>query len=185
MCHDYVDVCLQQTLLDSINGYQEVSLIAWSMGVWVGQCLFSDMPQRLERKIAVNGTLCPIHDNFGISPETFSATLEHFNETTRLKFYRRMCRKTEILECFLANQPQRDLDNQREELESLLENADCRADSESIYTDIVVADKDFIVPTENQLQYWHKNRVHLVDGYHFLFYDWKSWDEMLQDLGSR
>jgi pimeloyl-[acyl-carrier protein] methyl ester esterase len=183
MCCNFAEPSLHHDLLNAMDGYPEVSLIAWSMGVWAGQYLFSGIPQRFTKNIAINGTLCPIHDLYGIPVELFAATLAGFNAASRLKFYRRMCGGRDILERFLAHQPIRQIDDQREELEYLMGKTDCSPTGNSIYTDIVIADKDRIMPTENQQRFWQSAKIHVVDGSHFLFYGWDSWDTLLQDPG--
>jgi biotin synthesis protein BioG len=181
MCYDYASLEADLDFGALIGGYAEAALLGWSMGVWAGQHLFSSMPEVFTRRIAVNGTLCPIHDSLGIPVEIFSSTLAHFNQTARLKFYRRMCREHQLLEQFLAHQPQRQVDDQRRELAALLDHADCLAAEGAIYTDILVADRDLILPTANQKRFWGQRKFHLVDGCHFLFYRWRSWDDMLWD----
>ncbi len=181
MCYDYTDLEVEEDLSAVIASYAEAYLVGWSMGVWAGQCLFAASAGRFQRKIAINGTLCPIHDRFGIPVEIFSSTLENFNEAVRLKFYRRMCRERGILETFLAHQPERGLDNQRLELRRLLQATDCLSPDVSIYTDIVIAARDFILPTANQERFWRDHNIHILDGPHFLFYGWESWDDVLHD----
>ncbi len=181
MCYDYTNLEVEEDLSAVIASYAEVSLVGWSMGVWAGQCLFAASACQFQRRIAINGTLCPIHDRFGIPVEIFSSTLENFNEAARLKFYRRMCRERRTLETFLAHQPERGIDNQRLELRRLLQATDCLAADVSIYTDIVIAARDFILPTANQERFWHGHNIHTLDGSHFLFYGWENWDDILQD----
>jgi pimeloyl-[acyl-carrier protein] methyl ester esterase len=183
MCYDYTDLEVDLDMIALIGSYAEAHLLGWSMGVWAGQCLFAAAAGQFQRKIAINGTLCPIHDRFGIPVEIFSSTLEHFNISARLKFYRRMCRERGILETFLANQPERKIDEQRAELEHLLQTTDCLSAAASIYTDILIANRDYILPTANQRRFWQQKKVHLVDGCHFLFYGWNSWDDILRDPG--
>ncbi len=77
--------------------YEELILAGWSMGVVVGQLLFQKNKEMFQKRIAINGTLCPIDDRFGIPRDTFQATHDNYNEATRLKFYRRMCREKSIL----------------------------------------------------------------------------------------
>lgn len=183
MCYDYTGLKVDEDISKIIESYTEAHLISWSMGVWAGQYLFSSTADQFQRKIAVNGTLCPIHDLYGIPVEIVSSTLDNFNGTARLKFYRRMCRERKNLETFLANQPERDIDDQRQELETLLQRTDCLLADVSIYTDVVIAKNDFVLPTANQERFWQKKNIHLVDGYHFLFYGWRSWDELFHDPG--
>jgi biotin synthesis protein BioG len=102
-----------------VGKYMHVHLVSWSMGVWAGQKLFSARAHLLDRTIAINGTLCPIDDRFGIPIEVFDATLAEFNEHARKKFYKRMCREKNNLNVFLNNQPQRSLEDQGQELIAL------------------------------------------------------------------
>jgi biotin synthesis protein BioG len=183
MCYDYTDLEADEDIIALIGSYAEAHLLGWSMGVWAGQCLFAAAAGRFQRKIAINGTLCPIHDRFGIPVKIFSSTLDNFNESARLKFYRRMCRERWTLEAFLANQPERKIEDQRVELEHLLHTTNCLSAAASIYTDIVIAGRDFIMPTANQERFWQQKKVHLVDDCHFLFYGWNSWDDILRDPG--
>jgi pimeloyl-[acyl-carrier protein] methyl ester esterase len=183
MCYDYSDLKLDEDIPAIIGIYAEAHLIGWSMGVWAGQHLFSSSSCQFKNGIAVNGTLCPIHDLYGIPVEIFSSTLEHFNESARLKFYRRMCRDRGNLEAFLTHQPERTIEDQRQELEDLLQKTDCLSADTSIYTEAVIAEKDYILPASNQQRFWRQKKVHLVDGYHFLFYGWNSWDELIHDPG--
>jgi pimeloyl-[acyl-carrier protein] methyl ester esterase len=183
MCYDYSELGLDEDISIVISYYKEAYLVGWSMGVWAGQHLFARSYGRFRKRMAVNGTLCPINDHYGIPFDVFSSTLEHFGETARLKFYRRMCRDRENLEGFLSNQPKRGLDDQRHELEILLRTADCLPADASIYTDVVIAGRDSIIPTTNQRRFWEKKMVHLIDGSHFPFYGWRSWDEVICQPG--
>jgi pimeloyl-[acyl-carrier protein] methyl ester esterase len=182
MFYDYVDLVPDQDLEELLSSYEETALIAWSMGVWVGQQVFNPYRQQLQMTLAVNGTLCPIDDQFGIPKDLFQATLEHFNEKQRLKFYHRMCRDRTIYRDFLRDQPARSVENQKKELSALLKSAGCQQQGSSFYQTALVADHDFIMPTANQLNFWPGKTVKRVDGYHFLFYSYRSWDEIVGEI---
>jgi len=169
-------------LADLFNRYTHVSLIAWSMGVWAGQRIFHPWRQHLQTAIAVNGTLCPIDDRFGIPVQIYDSTLAGFNEAGRLKFYRRMCHHRNILDTFLAHQPQRSIANQRLELAALPGQVICQPAESAIYTKSVVTTRDLIMPTANQLAFWQGRDVLSLEGSHFPFYRWESWEEMLNAL---
>ena len=179
MFFDYYDLILDCDLATLFQSYQDIVLISWSMGVWAGQQIFQPWSHRLRKAIAVNGTLCPIHDQFGIPVALYEATLAQFSEAGRLKFYRRMCRDHRSVDAFLKNQPQRSLENQRRELASLLGQVSCRPAEDAIYTQVVIADKDLVVPAANQLAFWQGEGVHRIEGAHFPFYGWQSWDELV------
>jgi len=83
MLFDYRDLALDCNLATLFDSYQSAFLVSWSMGVWVGQQIFQSWSHCLQGAIAINGTLCPIHDQFGIPEQLYDATLEQFNATAR------------------------------------------------------------------------------------------------------
>lgn len=179
MFYDYsstvLDVDLQQLFVE----YTSVVLVSWSMGVWAGQQLFAGCPDVFATAIAINGTLCPIDDQYGIPEKTVRGTLENFDDKGRLKFYYRMFRNRELYRDFIRQQPRRSVADQQQELAALLETAVCKVEEEPVYTTAIVSNRDLIMPTKNQLRFWPEKRVKLVDGSHFLFYSYDSWDELI------
>jgi biotin synthesis protein BioG len=159
--------------------YAEIYLVGWSMGVWAGQRMFSPVREHFQAAIAVNGTLCPIHDRFGIPEATITGTLRNFSEVSRGKLYQRMCRDRQGRLVFQENLPARSLDGQKEELQALMRTCDCRPAEESLYSHVMVADKDAVMPTANQLQFWQAADPRVVCGGHFPFHLWPSWDAFL------
>ena len=180
MFYDYSSLESTIVLADIIASYESTSLISWSMGVWAGQQIFNGIQNLLTSAIAINGTLCPIDDTYGIPVKTATATLNNFDEKQRLKFYYRMCRDRNLYKKFIKNQPKRTVADQKQELSSLLENAVCKISEKPVYNKAIVATHDFIIPTENQLHFWPEKIVKQVDGSHFLFYAYKTWDELLE-----
>jgi biotin synthesis protein BioG len=179
MLHDYRQLRYPAELETIARKYDQVHLVSWSMGVWVGQKLFSGKRQLFHRTIAINGTLCPVDDRYGIPNQVFKATLAGFDESARLKFYRRMCREKANLKLFLARQPRRSVQDQREELAALQTMVDCLPAGESIYQEIIISEYDWIVPSVNQFDFWRGRLVTPVTGFHFLFNLWQSWDHLL------
>jgi len=184
MLYDYRDLVGDSAVEAIALQYRQVILIGWSMGVWVGQKLFGDKKHVFQRTIAINGTLCPIDDTYGIPVQVYDGTLANFSESTRLRFYQRMCREKANYSSFLARQPRRSLENQGEELAVFKKMVDCRPAEESLYEEIIVADKDFIVPTANQFHYWQARQVTVVSGFHFLFNLFTSWEQLLDCTGA-
>ena len=162
--------------------YQSIYLVSWSMGVVNGQKAFAESADHFERKIAINGTLQPVHDDFGIPVVTCLATLRNMGEETLVKFYRRMCRSSAVLEKFLHNRPNRSIESIQHELQVIVENAPNSVKGQSIYTDVVVATDDRIIPSDNQVRFWHDSKVLSLQGAHFPFYTWKSWDELMREV---
>ncbi|MCX5871464.1 MAG: DUF452 family protein [Deltaproteobacteria bacterium] len=179
MLFDYRDPTLDCDLATLFKQYQNTFLVSWSMGVWAGQQIFQPWSHCLQGAMAINGTLCPVHDQFGIPVQLYAATLEQFSETTRLKFYRRMCRDRQTFNTFLDNQPQRSVQNQGLELAALQGQVTCHPAETAIYTHVLIADQDMVVPTANQLAFWQGREVRRIEGPHFLFYGWNTWDELV------
>ena len=88
LCFDYRTLDFDYT---PIEGYTEIRLLAWSMGVWVASRVFTGHSFSWQMKLAVNGTPFPIDDRRGIPEMIFKGTLEHFSEDTLTRFRRRMC----------------------------------------------------------------------------------------------
>jgi pimeloyl-[acyl-carrier protein] methyl ester esterase len=180
MLYDYSHLESTTDIVPIIESYEKTFLVSWSMGVWAGQQLFTGLQYLLTSCLAINGTLCPIDDQYGIPEETVYATLENFDEKQRQKFYYRMCRDRELYKKFIRNQPKRTVADQKQELSRLLENTNCETLEKTVYDKAIVAEHDFVIPTQNQLQFWPEKMVKLVDGSHFLFYAYTSWDALLE-----
>jgi biotin synthesis protein BioG len=169
-------------IADLFSHYAHITLISWSMGVWAGQQLFGPWAHRLQSAIAINGTLCPIDDRFGIPAQVYAATLAQFNEAGRLKFYRRMCHDRKILETFFLHQPKRSLASQRLELAALQKQVSCQSAESSIYTRVIITSQDLVMPTASQLAFWQGQNILSLEGSHFPFYRWNSWETVLKAL---
>ena len=180
MFHNYQDLVPDREIQELFDQYPKVILLAWSMGVWAGQKVFAPYKEQLFAAVAINGTLCPVHDRFGIAVATAKATCEQLNEKSRLKFYQRMCREREVYKKFMANGPARSTADQKDELKQLLEMVQCDTPGDPIYQRALVAEKDFIISSKNQLQFWNPDSVQLIAGYHFLFYAYDRWDELAE-----
>ncbi|MBU0665568.1 MAG: DUF452 family protein [Proteobacteria bacterium] len=182
MLSDYRDLALDFDPETLFSQYQRIFLISWSMGVWAGQQIFQPWSHLLQGAMAINGTLCPIHDQFGIPVQLYGATLEQFSEASRLKFYRRMCRDRQTLDTFLGHQPQRSIESQRLELSALQRQVSCQPAEDAIYKKIVIGTQDMVVPTAHQIAFWQGREISRVEGAHFLFYGWNSWDDLVGTL---
>lgn len=185
ICFNYA---AQPQSLPNIPGlsqrYSKVILIAWSMGVAYAQRNFAEVSGCFAETIAINGTLRPIDDDFGIPVSIFQATLDHLNEESLEKFYRRMFRSAAEYRQFLPFRPQRFLEDQRRELALMLQEKISFAESASIYNRVVIADKDLVVPSKNQYRFWPAPQIETITGGHFPFYAWQSWDDLINQIGS-
>lgn len=161
MLWDYRDMDFD---LGILNGYNEVRVLAWSMGVWAaGKALGgADMVNGL--RLAVNGTPFPVDDSKGIPTAIFDGTLNGLSERTLAKFRRRMCGSTEALEQLLSCGLTRSVDELREELAAIRET-ECSAVHETcdtghfFWSHAIVGARDMIFPSANQKLAWESSDV--------------------------
>lgn len=52
--------------------YGQITLLAWSFGVWVAEQVCRDIPFR--RAVALNGTPLPVDARYGIPPQAMAVT---------------------------------------------------------------------------------------------------------------
>ncbi len=184
VCSNYMDITVVPDIERLKRNYTGIILIGWSMGVAYGQQLYFEKSSCFTKKIAVNGTLCPVNDSYGIPPGIFESTLDNMNEKTLLRFYKRMCRSREVYSDFLENRPVRNITSQTQELKTILGSTVCLGEEKSIYTDVIISDKDYIIPTNNQQQFWQSSNAVTIPASHFPFYLWKSWDDLVESTRS-
>lgn len=185
-CYDYSDGLCRIDIKNLAQKYNRIHLVGWSMGVVYGQKHFEDVADYFNKTIAVNGTLLPVDELYGIPVDICRATLEALDEETSLKFYRRMFRPASVFETFMNNRPQRAIDDIKNELAAIMTDLQKTDWESSIYTDILISDKDMIIPTKNQLRFWTKAKareVKRLESGHFPFYLWNSWDDLLDYAG--
>ena len=63
VCYDYRTLDFDKSIFDR---YQRVNVVTWSMGVWVGSLILSNIPQNKILSIAFNGSISPIDNLEGI-----------------------------------------------------------------------------------------------------------------------
>lgn len=167
LCYDYRDMDFDTALLD---GYADIRVIAWSMGVWVASRVLSGYgtARRLPvaGSIAVNGTMFPVDDLRGIPVKIFEGTLENMSRPVLDKFIRRMCAGN--LAEYRSRGPQRDADELKDELAALysaVKEADREPDYE--WTEAVIGLKDMIFPAENQRRAWAGTDIAGIDAPHY------------------
>lgn len=172
LCFDYRSPDFDYALLD---GYREIRLLAWSMGVWAaGQTLAGrDYPWQM--RLAVGGTPFPIDDCRGIPEAVFRGTLAHFSDAVLVRFRRRICGTAEQVKEFLSHRPYRPVEELREELQALAACACCPSAS-FVWDKAIIGTCDKIFPPANQREAWRDVEVIERDVEH---YDGGLFDRLL------
>lgn len=183
MIYDYNNMDIPDEL-KTLNNYESKILAAWSMGVftaYLNRVLFEDF----NKKIAVNGTITPVDDKFGIPVKIFELTLKHAASGLGGKFYKNVFQTFKEYEEYLKNPVQRSIENRVEELENLydlIRQQPAGFDGEKFYDCAVVCQNDKIIPSANQSASHNKNNVPVLslDCGHFPFYNFSKWDEIIE-----
>ena len=147
-----------------LKRYSEKYLVAWSMGVMVGTCFDINYTSTT----AVNGTLKPIDEIFGIHPKIYDLTIKGFNEKGRERFL-----KTIFNEKFNPN-VSRGIEEQRSELVAIKTYS---AKEDFKYLKVYISDNDKIIPTKSQIEYWGVSAN--LKGAHCPFDMFTKWSELL------
>lgn len=167
LVYDYRDDDFDGSVLE---GYDEICVLAWSLGVWHADRFISSHSRLpITRTVAVNGTLRPINGSLGIPPRIYDLTALLPDERALAKFYRRICGGQGAMEQLMPVMPQRHLDELRDELLAVRERipADGNIDT-SNWDEVYLSDNDLIFPFDNMKRAWESavTRVRILAGAH-------------------
>ena len=180
--YDYNELNLPKEL-ENLQNYEHKYLLAWSMGVFVAY-EFRKLFEDFDYKIAINGTITPVDNEFGIPVKMFELTLKHAAIGLAGKFYQNVFKNSEEFEIYSKTSVQRTIENRVSELENLyniIKKKDYKK-AESFYDCAIVSDFDKIIPPKNQIASHQKNNeliITLPFG-HFPFYNFTSWSEIIK-----
>ena len=150
----------------NICHYSQKHLVAWSMGVMIATLFDIDYLS----KTAINGTLKPIDDRFGIPNRIYDLTLRGFSPKGAERFIKSMYSESSSD----IYPPKREFENQKSELEALTHY---EANQDFKYDRIIISSKDRIIPTKNQCAFWGAKPD--IEGGHAPFNLYKNWSELL------
>lgn len=180
--YDYNDFKLPEEL-KNIKNYKHKYLITWSMGVFVAN-LFKNLFSDFEYKMAINGTISPVDNEFGIPIKMFELTLKHAKIGLEGKFYKNVFQTEEEFQEYSKTPVGRTIENRVSELENLYTEIKNHKELEiqKFYDFAIVSDFDKIIPPKNQIASHNQNKVIVLSlpyG-HFPFYHYSKWNEILE-----
>lgn len=165
--------------IELIVSYSEVILIAWSMGVWAAAKTLFTTGVKINKSIAINGTLSPVDDNNGIPISIFKGTIDNFSERNKQKFDRRMHASMSDNQKFKEIESSRLLEDQLDELKLIYDLA-MEEQVDSKFDKAIVGTSDLIFPTRNQLHFWKERAdIRELELPHFPFFSFNSWTEIV------
>lgn len=184
-CSGY-DVCMfydyrsLEKLDVDFSGYDEVNIIAWSMGVWAASQVIQELDINIDRAVTINGTEKPISDIYGIPEKVFNGTLSGWDNKNRIKFNIRMMGGGESYKRFSGMLSGRTLENQRSELQSIKDSIGKKNIPEIKWDRAIIGEKDMIFTAQNQKRWWDgKTGIIIKDIPHFPFGKLNSWGNIL------
>lgn len=161
LCYDYRSPEFDAGLLAD---YREITLVAWSMGVWAaGEVLRRYPTLPVTRSIAINGTPFPIDEQRGIAPSVFNGTLQNLSPKNLHKFQRRMCGTAETHRAFLRMAPQRPIEELGEELAAIRRRYVPSDEPTFTWQTAVIGTQDRIFLPDNQRRAWSGRAVRIVE----------------------
>lgn len=181
--HDYSDLN-PDDLFRLMQPYSHLHLAAWSLGVWAAAAVFEHSGFRFESALAINGTLYPVHPEYGIAPDIFDGTISNWPDAgARDRFLRRMAGSG--LAAQLLPKPERSPEDQQNELIAIRKQSSEHAVPANPYTKAVLGQRDRIIPFASQKRFWAGQGIPAAtaDLPHYPFGGLSSWEEVL-NLGN-
>lgn len=175
MVYDYRQI-EPAPIIKLIEKYDSLYLVAWSMGVWIAGKFLSEYKDLFTSSIAINGTLTPIDDQFGIPVKAFDTMINDFSPAVLDEFYQDMFNQQDQVQQFFNNRPDRSPESILSELQTLRHLYSEHGPGEDIFDRKIVGSRDKIFPARSQLRCWGKENCERIQAAHFPFYDWSSWD---------
>ncbi len=174
MFYDYRDITGEEA--PETAGYEEVRVVAWSLGEWAASVLLSRWALPADYRVAINGTERPVDECYGIQPKVYLLTERGMDERGRNKFFARMLAGREEMVKFEVNKPRRELNEQVEELQAIREQSGLIR-PEMQWNKTYVFAGDVIFPAENQRNWWNgRCEVVNLEGGHYPFYVLDNWE---------
>lgn len=186
LCVDEFDVCIFgsyknfEAIKDDLGTYQNIYVVAWSLGVWAAARVMRLSNLKIVKSIAINGTQKAIDNSCGIPEAVYENTSKGWSERNRLKFQMRVFGGRANYMDLRERIDEGDEFEQKEELEFLKKDIQAYSDVDWGFDCTLVSAHDGIFPAKNQVRYWFsKARIVALDGAHYPFENFSSWNEII------
>ncbi len=165
ICYDYTSLDFDAEILAP---YDDISVVAWSFGVWVAAHTLQNRAMPITQSVALNGTCHPIDDAKGIPTAIFEGTLRTLSARSIEKFNRRMCGS--LTPFFNEHKPQRSVESLRDELSAMQTHVMHHPTPAYVFHSALIGQHDLIFPAQNQARAWENTptKVCHTEDAHFL-----------------
>lgn len=167
--------------------YKNIKQLSFSYGVYAGAIAQLPSNVEIEKSVAINGTLVPIDNTYGVPVRQFELT-EKMDSESVVKFRQRLfggSKAEEHFNIFEHNLPQRSAKSCTEELIGMKNYVPFTPAEHKKFDKVYVAAHDRCVPTRNQKNFWnnlysneHRPDIIELETGHFPFYNYESLDEI-------
>lgn len=162
---DYRELAMDWSV---VARYDEIALIAWSMGVYAASMTIHSIDHLITAKIAVNGTLSPVNNLKGIPEAIFEGTANTLDERNLKKFFRRMCGDRATMEHFMSAAPTRPVDQLIDELRAIYPEPWFANPKVTRWDRAIIGRNDAIFPACNQQRAWSGTPVNVIERPHYI-----------------
>lgn len=137
----------------SFARYKQVTLVAWSFGVWASEQILRNVP--LSRAVALNGTPLPVDDRYGIPHKAFEVTLKGLARSGSTDLFQQRSLGLHY-ETFHERCGKHDFETLYTELNHLHQESTTPYTPSIPWSDAVVGSADLIFPPESVCRYWNE-----------------------------
>lgn len=178
--YNYKNDEIDNTTIKLIKSYSKVYIVAWSMGVFMANVISEKYNLKIDRAVAINGSLHPVDNEYGIPEHIFEATLTNLNERNLIKFYKRMCSRNEIYEYFAEYVNVSNIEDYKLQLIFLHDLSKTYSKMRNIFDIAYISTLDAIFPPQNLTRFWENNtKIMTMELPHFVFHTFNSFDDFL------
>ena len=164
--------------------YKSIKLLSFSYGVYAGAIAKLPDDLKLDARVAINGTLIPVDDKYGVPVKQFELT-EKMDSQSVVKFRQRLFggeKAQQHFDIFENHLPKRSAQSCTEELLGMKKYVPQIPAAQKTFDKVYVAKYDRCVPTRNQRNFWQKTgleeTIELESG-HFPFYNYEKLEDLL------
>jgi len=176
---DYTNV-QDLPLLEFMDEYDDISVIAWSMGVMVANNVLVPYKEKIRKAIAINGSIKSVDNEIGIPNKIYMLTLRTLSEKSVLAFQKNMCRHKENFAFYLKNKPARTFESQKDELSYLYGYSELCNKENNVFTHAIIGTEDAIFPVDNLRIAWKDIPCKEVEKPHYMFAELNTFAEILE-----
>lgn len=150
---DYTDLSFDTSI---IAPYSTIYVVGWSLGVAAAEEALHKCSDKIAAAFAVNGTLRPVSDEFGIPEGIYTGTEQNLSPRNLLKFQKRISSADDIFQFPIEKDEvlSADIDTLQLELRNIRE---LTSESALPWKRVYISDNDKIFPAASQLAYWEKH----------------------------